>query len=239
MPLIHAKTIHYSSRSWLLNELKYSYIDFKLNEVDEIYRKDKEIIFKFLKNDESNFKFIDKSLKENKNFVSSLLDKHVGIFKYCDEEIKGDYNIAWKAIGFDGSNLQYLPAKFKKNKAFVRRALATVPSSFQYADLSLQDDKEMVIEAMKLNVFCLAYASERLQRDKELIAFAIKKDASIYKYIDKSFKENDKEIIILSLENNDYLVDLTESFKYKTLNIRSDETIVNEYIKYELKENTP
>jgi len=145
--------------------------------VDDIFKKDKEVVFEAIKQDEGAFQFAHKDLKKNKDFVLEVLnfrgdvlryidnslkkDKEVALLafedlvgyqlKYLDKSLKNDFEVVYAAVHMHGSALEFASDQLKRNEDIVLKAISSDPKSIKYADTKLKENKKFIQKAINQN----------------------------------------------------------------------------------------
>ena len=207
-------------------------------------RKDKEVAFAAINQDKYCIRYLDKSLYNDNNFLSSILaidgfelfyanenqknDKEIVLaavtnyphsLQYANEELKNDKEIVFAAVANEGSTLQYASDLLKNDKEIVLAALANQPSALQYASDVLKNDKEIVLAAVANKGTSLQYASEELKTNKAIVLAAIKNNGFAFEYASKELRNN-KEFVLLSVITNAF------ALQYASEELKNDKEIV-------------
>ena len=211
-------------------------------------RKDKEVAFAAINQDKYCIRYLDKSLYNDNNFLSSILaidgfelfyanenqknDKEIVLaavtnyphsLQYANEELKNDKEIVLAAVANKGTSLQYASEELKTNKAIVLAAIKNNGFAFEYASKELRNNKEFVLLSVITNAFALQYASEELKNDKEIVLAAVTQNGWSLEYASDELKNN-KEIVLAAIKNR------KGSIKYSSQDIKSDrEFLIKNY----------
>ena len=145
--------------------------------LDDIFKKDKEVVFEAIKQDEGAFQFAHKDLKKDKDFVLKILnfrgdvlryidnslkkDKEVALLafedlvgyqlKYLDKSLKNDFEVVYAAVHMHGSALEFASDQLKRNEDIVLKAISSDPKSIKYADTKLKENKKFIQKAINQN----------------------------------------------------------------------------------------
>lgn len=150
----------YSDISVMKNSLNGNFFNYE-NEVDsfpimyfalEPVSSDKDFIKRCVSRNPDNFKFVSDDLKENKDFILSLLD-------YDTLEI-----------------VNYIEPTLKNDKEFVYELISIDDSLFLYANEDLKNDKDFVLKLMENNCAVYAHLSDELKKDYEVILILLEMD---------------------------------------------------------------
>lgn len=117
---------------------------------------EKIFFYLFDRGDAKAFKYASPRLKSDKEFILKILNKalaekkHLVIFKYVSEELRGDRDVASLAIqNKEIPNLQYASDELKDNKLFVKEAIVYHLESYNYASKRLQEDDEVILTVIE------------------------------------------------------------------------------------------
>ena len=150
---------------------------FALEDIDDIFKKDKEIVLAAINEYGGAFEYAHETLKNDREILLASLAEHVFAMEDTDDSFKKDREFVMEALNINGSALEFIDESFKKDKEIVMQALRQNGEAFEYADASLKNDKEFVLKAVCIDgnavLFC---ASEFLQDDKEVVLAAIKQN---------------------------------------------------------------
>ena len=134
----------------------------------------------------------------NKVVVLLAIEFEPKCIKYVDESLKKDKEVVLAAVSKNGMALKYADESLKKDKDFVLAAVTQNVTALEYADESLKKDKEVVLAAVTQHGSALEYADESLKKDKEVVLAAVTQSGILaLKYADESLKK-DKEVVLAS-----------------------------------------
>lgn len=179
-----------------------------LKYVDKKLKRDKDIVYEALSNDnrdyEDIFDYVDEELKSDKEFISKLIEEGCEtIYPYINEDLKKDRDYTLKLLKLNNYLFRHLDDNYKRDDEMIKEGLKDL-DNIEYIE-NLTDD--MIIEMFKNNKeeivkqikkgYRLKKIKERLE-DKELVIKLIKDGIDIYKHLGKILK-NDKDIIKYSM----------------------------------------
>lgn len=178
-----------------------------LKYVDEELKRDKDIVYEALSNDnrdyEDIFDYVDEELKSDKEFISKLIEEGCEtIYPYINEELKMDRDYTLKLLRSNNYLFRHLDEEYKRDEEMIKEGLKEV-FNIKYIENVTND---MIIEMFKnnkeeileiLNGGELKIIKKRLE-NKELVIKLIKDGIDIYKHLGKILK-NDKDIIKYSM----------------------------------------
>ena len=188
----------------------------------EAIRSDKEILLSFAKYEFSDyqlFQYASQSLKKDKAFVNTLLDRGENVYYYIDESIKDDEIIVQKSMNLSLLNYKYLPKKLKKDKALTIQAIKGHGYLLQHADDSLKDDIDVVSLGLLHDTSGIKYASSRLKDNTELMLKVINKSPYIVEYASERLRDN-KAFMLEVLKKNFRLI------KYASNRLKKDKEMM-------------
>lgn len=149
------------------------------------------------------FKYIDKELKTDKEFILRLLSSNSFIFEYFEDRFKDDIQIANQALTQNAYNFRFVSDRIKNDRQFALSSL-TLCNNFRYFSDNLKNDKEIFCQLIdkidkSVNFQLVKFASEEIKKDKKMLLRAIKKNVQFIQFFDDSLK---KDITILELVFN-------------------------------------
>ena len=185
----------------------------------------------------SHFFFCSSELKNNKDFIMSVLKPTNGeALKFASEELKNDKEIVLAAMEQWWTTLEYASAELKNDKEFMLLVMKGRPHAFGFASYALMhdhdtvmaavteswevlkdvamkrynnDDKEVVMVAIAQNMHALEHASDSLKNDKEVVMAAIAQNGFALKYASDELK-SDREIVMAAVTNNGLALEYAE-----------------------------
>ena len=179
-----------------------------LKYVDKKLKRDKDIVYEALSNDnrdyEDIFDYVDEELKSDKEFISKIIGEgNDSIYPYINEDLKKDRDYTLKLLKLNNYLFRHLDDNYKRDEEMIKEGLKDL-DNIEYIE-NLTDD--MIIEMFKNNKeeivkqikkgYRLKKIKERLE-DKELVIKLIKNNIDIYQNLRKILK-NDKDIIKYSM----------------------------------------
>ena len=114
-------------------------------------------------------KFIDKSLRNNRNIILTA----------------AMYPLQWTTL------LKNINEKFKDDKEIVLEVVKHYGMAVEYASERLKNDRTVAIEAIKQNGLALKYLN-KFKNDKEIILLALRSNGNIMPYIDPETKKDNE-----------------------------------------------
>ncbi|MEE3342776.1 MAG: DUF4116 domain-containing protein [Bacilli bacterium] len=157
------------------------------------------------------------TLKDKKYIIRSIKHNPIAL-KYMDESLKNDRDIVLAAVKGSSYVLNYVDRKFKKDKEIILEAVKQGTYDVANLDENLRKDKEIMIEAIKLDVYNIIYADECLKKDKDLVLLAVKKDGMMLACADGSLKK-DREVVLVAINNNPFSLKYADKRLKKDKNI--------------------
>lgn len=178
-----------------------------LKYVDKKLKRDKDIVYEALSNDnrdyEDIFDYVDEELKSDKEFISKLIEEGCEtIYPYINEDLKKDRDYTLKLLKLNNYLFRHLDDNYKQDEEMIKEGLKDL-DNIEYIE-NLTDD--MIFEMFKnnkeeilkeLNKGELKIIKKRLE-NKVLVIKLIKDGIDIYKHLENILK-NDKDIIKYSM----------------------------------------
>lgn len=174
--------------------------------LEDIYKKDKDIVYEAIKKTGNAFQFAHESLKKDRKFVLKVVEYDGYALKYVDQKLKKDKEVALVAFK-DFGTVDY-----------------GTGGCLQYLDESLKNDREVVIAALAFNGTALEYASNELKKDKEIVLNAIRNETEAIKFADSSLRNN-KQFILDAVRRSSGLI-----LEYLEENLKKDKNFVLEIL---------
>jgi len=206
-----------------------------LQHFSERLRADKDLMLKVLKHQTSSLAFCAHSLKNDKEFVSLLIeggnesDSYGGkqpaslVLRYVSQRLRADRELVLCAVSKSGLNLKHAAYPLRRDEGIVRAAVAENAAAFRYCLPSpikdhLLCDRQFVLELAKTAPKTLVYAASTenghgiIKFDRQILLEAIGKGLE-WSNIPESLQEN-KDFVQLALEQNPKLyMDLSEEMR--------------------------
>jgi len=88
----------------------------KLQDVDELYKKDKDIVLMAVMKDSEALQYADNKLKKDKEFILRIVKKKPYALKYVDDSLKADKDVVLAAMEKNTSVYKFASESLKKDK---------------------------------------------------------------------------------------------------------------------------
>lgn len=179
-----------------------------LKYVDKKLKRDKEIVYEALSNEnrdyEDIFDYADEELKSDKEFISKIIGEgNELIYPYINEDLKKDRDYTLKLLKLNNYLFRHLDENYKQDEEMIKEGLKEVDNIEYIENLTndmilelFKNNKEQIVKQLKKG-YGLKKIKERLE-DKGLVIKLIKNNIDIYKHLRNRLK-NDKEIIKYSM----------------------------------------
>jgi hypothetical protein len=186
------------------------------------------------------FKYIDKKLRDSRDFILEIIQKNGNILNYLSDTMKNDTDIVKLAVSNTGNALKYANIRFKSDRNIVKQAIETFGFALILANKIFQQDIQLVNAAISQNPVIYYYLNKKakmvestirhfmskvtkcniikmipdiLLTNREFVLDLAKKDINIVKYLSDEFK-SDKEIILNAMKiNGKYLNLINDTLK--------------------------
>lgn len=145
-----------------------------LEHVDEIYKKDKDVVLAAIKQSVWAFDYADKSLKIDRDFVMEAIVVNGWIFQKLDDSLKKNKPFVLRVMRQNGALLSFADESLKKDREVILEAVRQKAIALKFADESLRENETFVLRAIRQNERALKYASETLIEDDDFILTAVK-----------------------------------------------------------------
>ena len=145
--------------------------------------------------------YLGESVLNKKLFVSKLL-KHVpSQYRFISKRLKRDKNLLAKTLKWCPKNIQYAGRNIRNNRDFVLPWLTVHPYIFRYISKNLRDDYALCEIAVKRYGSYINYASARLKNDKSLALKAVSRSYKSYQYLSLTMKK-DLDVMKAAIKRN-------------------------------------
>jgi len=152
--------------------------------IDDIFKKDKEVVFEAIKQDERAFQFAHKDLKKDKDFILEVLNYRGDVLRYIDDSLKKDKEVALLAFeDLVGYQLKYLDKNLKNDFEVVYAAVRTHGSALEFASDQLKRNEDIVLKAISSDPKAIKYADAKLKGNKKFIQKAINEDLRVKDFL--------------------------------------------------------
>ncbi len=188
-------------------------------DIDEEFKKDREIVLAVMQQDGLALEFADESLKKDREIVLAAVQQTGYALQFADETLKKDREIVLAAVQQDGYALQYADKSLKKDREIALAAIKQNSYALQLADKSFKKDEEIVLAAVQKEGLALQFADESLKKDRKIVLAAVKQRGWALQYIDKSLKK-DREIVLAAVQQSGY------ALQYADETLKKDREIV-------------
>lgn len=123
-----------------------------LKYVDKKLKRDKDIVYEALSNDnrdyEDIFDYVDEELKSDKEFISKLIEEGCEtIYPYINEDLKKDRDYTLKLLKLNNYLFRHLDDNYKQDEEMIKEGLKDL-DNIEYIE-NLTDD--MIFEMFKNN----------------------------------------------------------------------------------------
>ena len=210
-------------------------------------KKDKELVLQAIKKNGGAFRYVDKSLEDDRAFILEAVKVSASILENISDRLKKDKEIALSAIAQDSNIFEYLDSSLKSDKEFILKALTVADSQMKLdaeeasknkfielmfgdregvwdnIDKNVTKDSAFITQAIKETGYGLEYATPKQQANRELVLNAVKLYPKALKYADK--KLQDDGALVLEAVKRDGLV-----LKYASKRFQENKKVVTEAI---------
>jgi hypothetical protein len=168
--------------------IKFPCIRYILHNVSNNLLHNKDFIKSIIKKCQEAFEYIPEDLKNDKDFISELLDEgYTRILDYISEDLKNDKDFIITIIEkYDDFILFKTSPEIKNNFDVVKCSVNKYGMSLEFASDNLKDNEIIVTMAIKKHIHAIIYASDRLKQDKTFIIKCLKIDIGIINLIEST-----------------------------------------------------
>jgi len=161
----------------------------------------------------NNFKYADKSLQNNRDFVLKSVKTNSEIIYLVSHAFQEDKEILRTAVIQDGLALKLANKTLSKDVETVRLAIVNNGLALKYASGELRKNFEIVKQAVSQDGNSLAYASSKLKKNKELVSIASSKNPESMLFLNSNLKNDRLFMLELTTKNPCCLFFLKEEFQ--------------------------
>jgi hypothetical protein len=161
----------------------------------------------------NNYKYADKSLQKNRDFVLKHVKTNSEIIYLAPHVFQEDKEILSAALIQDGLSLKLANKTLSKDVETVKLALANNGLALKYASKDLRNNFEIVKQAVNQDGNALAYASSELKKNKELVSIASSRNPESMLFLNSKLKNDRLFMLELTTKNPCCLFFLKEEFQ--------------------------
>ena len=161
----------------------------------------------------NNYKYADKSLQKNRDFVLKHVKTNSEIIYLAPHVFQEDKETLSAALIQDGLSLKLANKTLSKDVETVKLALANNGLALKYASKDLRNNFELVKQAVSQDGNALAYASSELKKNTELVSIASSKNPESLLFLNSKLKNDRTFMLELTTKNPCCLFFLKEEFQ--------------------------
>ncbi len=158
-------------------------------DIDEGFKKDREIVLAAVQKNGIALRYADESLKKDREIVLAAVKQHGYALQFADESLKKDREIVLAAVHQNGYALRYVDETLKKDRAIVLAAVKQFGLALAFADEGFKKDREIVLAAVKQHGYALQFADESLKKDREIVLAAVQQHGNALQFADETLKK--------------------------------------------------
>ena len=129
-------------------------------------KRDKNLLAKTLKYCPKNMQYAGRNIRNNKDFVLPWITMHPYIFRYISKNLRDDYALCEIAVKRYGSYINYASARLKNDKSLALKAVSRSYKSYQYLSLTMKKDLDVMKAAIKRNSKVFKFFPKSLRKNK-------------------------------------------------------------------------
>lgn len=184
----------------IIQELKRGNKDIIENLPDCLIQ-NKNLIFKILMQDPSQFANLPENLHQDKLFIKRLIKAYPEILKYTPPEIRADEYFMEDVIYINRDSLKYSSWSLLDNKTFMKKMIDLDADNYQYGSDRIKSFEEFSKQALEDNGALLEYATPNVKANKEFIKLAVNSNRESLSFAHPKLS-NDPELIELAKNPN-------------------------------------
>ena len=188
------------------------YYDVILNEVTkknpniiknlpECLKQDRNLIFKVLLIDKTQFQNVSETLHQDKIFIKRIIKADPDILKYVAPEVRSDSYFMEEAIYINRDALKYCSWNLLDNKLFMKKMIDLDSDNYKFASDRIKSFEELARPALEDNGLLLEFSPPNVKANKEFAKIAINSDKNAFKFVNPKLA-SDQELIDLAKDND-------------------------------------
>ncbi len=164
-------------------------------------KQDRNLIFKVLLIDKSQFQNVSENLHEDKLFIKRVIKADPEILKYVAPEVRSDPYFMEDAIYINRDALRYSSWSLLDNKLFMKKMLDLDSDNYRYASDRIKSLEEFARPALEDNGLLLEFSPPNVKSNKEFVKIAINSDKNAIKFVNPKLAL-DQELIDLAKDSD-------------------------------------
>jgi len=171
-----------------------------------------------------SFQYATFSLRDDEDFVKSILSEEKGVFEHASERLR--HNIDIFKLAFDENNtgnFQYTSEAIRGHREFVQIAIEGWGSLLQYADPVMRADEDIVLQAVFKSGDALQYASAALRSKKDVVITAVNSTAYALDFASAELRD-DEEVVLAALKQD------KSAFRYASPRLRMNKDFIGKLL---------
>ncbi len=153
-----------------------------IDNLPECLKQDRNLIFKVLLLDKTQFQNASENLHQDKNFIKRIIKSDPNILKYVAPEVRADPYFMEEAIYINRDALKYSSWGLLDNKLFMKRMIDLDADNYKYASDRIKSLEEFARPALEDNGLLLEFSPPNVKSNKEFIKIAVNSDQNAIKF---------------------------------------------------------
>ena len=169
--------------------------------IDKSYRDNKQFVLEVLKKDGISLQYVSKRLRADKEVVLTAVKNDAYSLEYADKILQKDRDICLACLSKKDFNLNHQNDMIKDDEELVLKAIKSKSDNFFSVSHRLKKDKNFLLKVLDIDPKLIKNFNARFYDDKELMRHAIKKDGAFLFYASQRLR-SDKELIGIAVKNS-------------------------------------
>ncbi|EFC42296.1 predicted protein [Naegleria gruberi] len=227
------------NKEFIIELLRYCNIP--LNELEEQFQYDVDVVLQSVSNDPNNYTFLSNSIKSERSVTIQMINNaykikdftnsnktFVRIFeKYIPMVFRNDREIMELSLRQDSSIMPLVSDALKNNKEFVVNALKISTTCFPHISLELRSDPEVCLLALRNSnskTMIMTHMNCLLLYDEDFMREIVSIDGMLLSYAPSAEIIQNRDVVLIAVKQNGF------ALQHADKSLRNDEEIVREAI---------
>ncbi len=164
-------------------------------------KQDRNLIFKVLLIDKSQFQNVSENLHEDKIFIKRIIKADPEILKYVAPEVRADPYFMEEAIYINRDALKYSSWALLDNKLFMKKMIDLDSDNYKFASDRIKSLEEFARLALEDNGLLLEFSPPNVKSNKEFVKIAVNSDKNAIKFANPKLA-SDPELLELATDKD-------------------------------------
>jgi hypothetical protein len=175
-----------------------------IDNLPECLKQDRNLIFKVLLLDKTQFQNASENLHQDKIFIKRIIKSDPDILKYVAPEVRADSYFMEEAIYINRDALKYSSWALLDNRLFMKKMIDLDSDNYRFASDRIKSFEEFARPALEDNGLLLEFSPPNVKANKEFVKIAVNSDRNAIKFANPKLAL-DQEIIDLAMDKDPLL----------------------------------